>query len=148
MYSGNEDEDKAAKELRRIDHLLFVTLKYTRTVDVIRSILQKYLNTIGFRVKDHYEFLFEKGKIKEVPIAPVMRIKRLEVIYPKDEKIKVMVDFFIQLKAVLNDDYRAKEEYRKNVTLVTKEREVNIPILKEYVNDVKAFVEHIDSLEE
>ncbi len=31
--------DNAKNEMKRVDHLLFVSLKYTRTVDVIKSVM-------------------------------------------------------------------------------------------------------------
>jgi hypothetical protein len=148
MYArSDDDESKALKELRRIDHLLYVTLKYTRTVDVIRTIISKYLNTLNYRIEDHYVHLFEAGKIKEVPKAPLFRIKNLETLYKKDKIVKDLVDFYMMLRETFTAEYRSKEEYRKNVALVTKEREVNIAILKEYVIVVKEFVEHVDTLE-
>jgi hypothetical protein len=146
MYARDEDEDLAQKELRRIDHLLFVTLKYTRTVDVIRSIIEKYINTINYKVEDYYRILFEKGKIKNIPPAPIMKIKQLEQIHPKDDTVKDIVDFYMMLKMTINAEYRSKEEYRKNVTLVTKDREINIATLKDYVEIVKEQVVYIDQL--
>ena len=50
------------------------------------------------------------------------------------------------LKQTFNSEYRAKEEYRKNVTLVTKDKEINIPMLKEYVQIVNKYVDYLDSL--
>ena len=75
-----------------------------------------------------------------------MRMKKLEHIHSKDPKVKDMVDFYILLKLIYNADFKTKEEYRKNVTLVTKDKEINIAMLKDYVNIVKYYVNYIDEL--
>ena len=141
-----QEEDLAREELKRIDHLIFVTLKYTRTVDIIRTIIGKLILTLDHQTAKYYSILLEKEKIKEIPPVPLMRMKNLEHIYPKDNKIKDIIDFYVQLKAIFNADFKAKEEYRKNVTLVTKGKEINIPMLKEYADTTKDYTLYIDAL--
>ncbi|HIH15120.1 MAG: hypothetical protein QT08_C0011G0016 [archaeon GW2011_AR17] len=141
-----QDEEPAREELKRIDHLIFVTLKYTRTVDIIRTIIGKFILTLDHQTEKYYSMQLEKGKIKEIPRVPLMRMKKLEQIHIKDTKIKDMVDFYVQLKAIYNADFKAKEEYRKNVTLVTKGKEINIAMLKDYVETTKDYVNYIEEL--
>lgn len=140
------DEDPAREELKRIDHLIFVTLKYTRTVDIIRTIIGKFILTLDLQTEKYYNVQYEKSKIKEIPPIPLMRIKKLEQIHSKDSKVKDLVDFYVELKSIFNADFKAKEEYRKNVTLVTKGKEINIAMLKDYVNTTKEHVNYIDEL--
>ena len=73
-------------------------------------------------------------------------MKKLESLYPKDSTVKDIIDFYVQLKAIYNADFKAKEEYRKNVTLVTKGKEINIAMLKEYVDVTKEYVKYLDTL--
>lgn len=147
MHEHDEESgDMARNELKRIDHLIFVTLKYTRTVDVIKAIIGKFINALDLKVEDYYNNLFEKEKITRIPPVALVRVKKLEEMYPEDEKVKSFVDFYVQLKQVYNAEYRAKEEYRKNVTMVTKVKEINIAILKEYVEYVKDYITYIDGL--
>lgn len=35
----------AVEELKRVDHLIYVSLKYTRTVDVIRSVINRLIES-------------------------------------------------------------------------------------------------------
>ncbi len=140
------EEDLAKEELRRIDHLVFVTLKYTRTVDVIRTIIAKFILALDYRVSEYHEHLLENRKIDSIPPAPLMRLKNLEKVHPKDQTVKDIVDFYMMLKQVNNTEFKAKEEYRKNVTLVTKDKEVNINTLKEYVEVVKRHLDYIERL--
>ena len=43
-----ESLQDAKEELKRIDHLIYVTLKYTRTVDVFLSIIERMINSYEF----------------------------------------------------------------------------------------------------
>ena len=38
--------EPAREEMKRADHLLYVSLKYTRTVDVIKSLIERLFSTI------------------------------------------------------------------------------------------------------
>ena len=141
-----QEEDLAREELKRIDHLIFVTLKYTRTADIIRTIIGKFILTMDHQVERYYDIQFDKGKIKSIPPVPLMRIKNLEKIHAKDQKIKDMLDFYTRLKLIYNAEFKAKEEYRKNVTLVTKGEEINIAMLKEQVEQIKEYIDYVEQL--
>ncbi|MBT3323770.1 hypothetical protein HN681_05175 [archaeon] len=141
-----EDEDPAKGELKRIDHLVFVTLKYTRTVDVIRTIIEKFIAALDFKIEDYYNHLFENGKVARIHPVALVRAKNLEKELPKDKTVKDIVDFYVHLKKVYNAEYRAKEEYRKNVTLVTHEEDINIPRLKEYSELLKDYIIYFEEL--
>lgn len=139
-----EEETLAYEELKRIDHLIFVTLKYTRTADIIRTIVGKFILALDLETEKFYEIRFEDKKIKSIPPVPLMRMKNLETLYPKDEKMKDAIDFYVHLKSIFNAEYKSKEEYRKNVTLVTKGGEINIAMLKEYLEKTRNCVNYID----
>jgi len=138
------EEDLAKEELKSVDHLIYVTLKYTRTADIIRNIIGKFILVLDHETEKYYQFQFEKGKEKEIPSLPLMRIKKLEATHPKDPKIKDLTDFYIHLKQIYNAEYRSKEEYRKNVTLVTKDQEINIAKLRDYLENTRGFVEYLN----
>jgi hypothetical protein len=147
MHEHDEESgDLARNELKRIDHLIFVTLKYTRTVDVIKGIIGKYINALDLKVEDYYNHILEKKEIDRIPPVALVRVRKLEDMYPDDEKVKSFVDFYVLLKQVYNAEYRAREEYRKNVTMVTKVKDINIAILKEYVEYVKEYITYVDGL--
>jgi len=140
------EEDNSLNELKRVDHLIYVTLKYTRTVDVIRTIIEKLIDTLNHKTIDIYEFQIDKKKVTTVPHVPLVRMKHIEKFYPKDKEVKNIVDFYVLLKKIYNAEYRAKEEYRKNVTLVTKDEEVNIEMLKNYYQLTQDYVEYLNKL--
>ncbi len=139
-------ESRALDELKKVDHLVFVTLKYTRTVDIIVGAVERMIATLNFQFEDTLMALREAGKIPEIPAAPVMRTKLLERLFPKDRELKNIIDFYYRLKKISVGEFRKKEEFRKNVALVSKEGEVNIETLKGYVADMKNYINYLDGL--
>ncbi len=140
------EDSEAQKEIRRIDHLLFVTLKYTRTVDIIRSIIEKCILALNHQTDEYYDIMVEKKKMDSSPKVPLVKIKKLEEMYPEDKIVKDIVDYYVMLKKLINSEYRAKEEYRKNVTLVTPSYEVNIEKLKEFAVTTRDYVNYLNAL--
>ena len=63
-----EHDSDARQELKRADHLLYVTLKYTKTTDVIKNAIRRLINACDYAIIDILERLKEKKKIDEVPI--------------------------------------------------------------------------------
>ena len=43
-----ESFELAVQELKRVDHLFWVSLKYTRTVDVIKNVIDRLISCVGF----------------------------------------------------------------------------------------------------
>jgi len=139
-------ESRALDELKKVDHLVFVTLKYTRTVDIIVGAVERMIVTLNLQFEDTLLALREAGKIPEIPAAPVMRTKLLERLFPKDRELKNIIDFYYKLKKISVGEFKKKEEFRKNVALVSKEGEVNIETLKGYVADMKNYINYLDGL--
>ncbi len=140
------DSANALDELKKVDHLVFVTLKYTRTVDIIRSAIDRMIITLNVQILETLEKLKEAGKVPVVPPAPVMRTQILEKLYPKDKELKDIIDFYYKLKKMYIGEYKKKEEFRKNVALVTKDDEVNIEALKDYVSRMKKYINYLQEL--
>lgn len=141
-----EEIDNAVSELRKIEHLVYVTLKYTRTVDIIRDVIKRLIICLDYQIDDILGYLKEKEKIKSVPQTPLQKIKLIEETYLKDKKIKDFVDFYYMLKKAYNSEYKKKEEFRKNVALVTKEVEIGIERLTNLAKQTKGHVEYLKGL--
>ena len=91
----------ARQELKRIDHSVYVSLKYTRTVDVIRNILQRMVNTFGFGSTALLKFAVEQGKIGEFPKSMLLRAELVRGLYTGEEfseELRDMIDFFLLLR--------------------------------------------------
>ena len=126
-------EENAEEELKRADHLIYVTLKYTKTVDVIRNTIHRLINSMDFVVMEVLTYL----RVKNMSDVPRMRMEQL---IEKIPKLKEYADFYFMLRRIYNSKFDCKEEYRKNVTLLTEEGDVNIETLKEFFTKAKRFV--------
>ncbi len=144
-----EELDDAEHELKRADHLVYVTLKMTRTADVIKNTIKRLINACDTIIIEALTFAKEKKKIKYVALTPTSRYEDLEKLI-KDKRIKDYIKFYNLLKKIDRAEYSKRNEYRKNVTLMAiqapgKFIDVDIPIIVEYYNKTKEFVSFIRS---
>jgi len=137
--------DNAKNELRRAEHLLYVSLKYTRTVDVIRSIIERLINSLDNGIDALLEKVKRRRKTLEIPNTPRQKSELVKELYSKNEKIVKMMDFYLRLRDILQAKYSRREEYRRHVTMVSNVGgeivEVKIDTLHEYYDKVKEFIE-------
>jgi hypothetical protein len=143
-----DERDSATEELKRVDHLIFVTLKYTRTVDIIRNVLKRLQSALDFAAIEMLEWAMENGKIDSVPKAPLLRLQYLKKLFPQDKQIVEIVDFYMMIRQIVLSEYKKKEEYRKNVAMVTKEHEINIEKLRQLAEETKSYVKYLKTLME
>ncbi|MFH1276404.1 MAG: hypothetical protein ABIH82_04805 [Candidatus Woesearchaeota archaeon] len=108
----------AREELKRLEHIIYVTLKYTRTVDVLINALQRLVDIYDLII----EAMLEKAKADELisvlPKSPALRVTRLGETYPTEEKLKIYLTFYTFIKNLLNSPYTKREEFRRHVTFV------------------------------
>jgi hypothetical protein len=144
-------DNLAEEELKRADHLLYVSLKYTRTSEVIKSVIERLVSAQEISIKELLENLKLKKKIKEIPSSPRAKTDLLlEKI--KDKNFTEFIDFHARLKRILKAEYKGKEEFRKNVTLIALDStgiiaEVKVENLKEYFQKTKDFVQYLKEIE-
>ncbi|MBS3108802.1 hypothetical protein J4409_02925 [Candidatus Woesearchaeota archaeon] len=139
-----EDIESARGELQRAEHLIYVTLKYTRTGDVMKSIVERLIDSMNYSITDMLEFTKHKNKIKEFPASDMAKFELLKVILKKiilkDKNLKKYLDLYLLLKKVSKTPVTSvREEYRKNLTLIADDIEIDMSTIVEYYNDVKEF---------
>jgi len=139
-------EGNAMDELKRVDHLIFVTLKYTRTVDIIRNVLQRLVSAMDCEVNDVLEHFKHVGKISSIAAVPLVRCKMLEDVFPKNKEVIDFIDFYYKMRKIIQSDYKKKEEYRKNVALVTQKMEIDIEKLKFFAEKTKKYIYYLEEL--
>jgi hypothetical protein len=109
---------EAREELKRLEHIIYVSLKYTRTVDVIINALNRLVGIYDLLV----EALLEKAKgenlIEALPKSPALSAKRLGETYPEDIFLHKHLKFYSFLKTILNMEHKKFREYRRHVALV------------------------------
>lgn len=116
----NESLLEAREELKRLEHIIYVTLKYTRTVDVIRNALNHLINTSDFIILALLEDAKEKKLLAETPKSPSLKSTLVLKIYPTDKTLLKFITFYAFLRDTLNAKYLKREEYRRHVTMVVK----------------------------
>lgn len=128
-------ENSAEEEIKRADHLIYVTLKYTRTIDVIKNIIKRLITAYDYAMQELLQYL----RIKPSSI-PLIRAKQLK---KKKTSLKGEVEFYLYLRKLDKAHYTKREEYRKHVTMITKYAEIDIPTLEEYFKRTKEFVSFV-----
>jgi len=127
------------------DHLLYVSLKYTKTCDVIMNLLLRWgkmIETCMIRILKDAK---NKGKIKEVSNNVMGQISEIKKLLKKDKNSLDTIEFFMMLRKIEGLKCERIGEFRKNVTLrVTfrgKEIDINLEKLKEYASMLEEFIE-------
>lgn len=139
-------EENAREELKRADHLLYVTLKYIRTADVIKNTVKRLISALDFSIQEALEILKSKKKLKEVPRTALLRAELLD---EKRKEFRDAMDFYFMLRKIDAADYTGKEEFRKGVAMISeinsKEKIiVDIATLKKYFERTIQIVQEIE----
>ena len=130
------------EELKRADHLIYVSLKYTRTCDIMKNAMKRLINAFEMSMYAYLEDLRKEKKIKEVPGT----IKERAILVKKlvGNPVNKYMALYNLLKKIDKAEYSAKEEFRKNVTFTTKNTptpiEVKVVNLYQYLEITKEFV--------
>lgn len=140
---------EAKEELKRADHLIHITLKYTRTTDVIISILQRFVSAIEAEMKDILEIAKEKKHITQIEPSPKLKTQQLRKLFKNSEEINILIDFYFLLRRIIKAEHSKKDEFRKNITLYAIDdsgifAEINAETIKEYFKKVEDLINYMD----
>ncbi|MGV8151306.1 MAG: hypothetical protein ACP5NV_06285 [Candidatus Woesearchaeota archaeon] len=145
----DEAIDNAVEELKRVDHSIFVSLKYTRTVDILENILT--------RMVDCYENLFlallkyakDHKMVGDIPATPKERVTLIKDVY-KEQEIHDNIDLYLLLKAMIKANFSRENEYRRHVAMraiiAGREEIININIISRYYEFLTSFFHMVDNL--
>ncbi len=139
MYEDQVDSPE--EELKRADHLVFVSLKYTRTCDIMRNAIKRMIAAFELIMKEHLEYLRKNKDIVDVPNNVKERSIMVKNILGNSGK-KYLILYNL-LKKIDKAECSAVEEFRKNVTLKTKTTkpiEVKVENLYTYLDVTREFV--------
>jgi hypothetical protein len=145
-----ESLEDAREELKRVDHLIYVSLKYTRTVDVLLNVIKRLIDAYDFAIDAILSYAEEKGMLQEeVPNNPLSRADLVLRTF-QDPIIKDNMELYLLFRKLVKADYERFNEYRRHVTLKTvidkRDIEIKIDNVTEYYNIIKEFVKYIDNL--
>jgi hypothetical protein len=138
------------REKKRAEHLLYVSLKYTKTCDVILNLMERWEHMIELCI----ELLFRKAKkkrlISKIPTAPKAREEQIMRLF-KDDTVQRTVRLYNFFRRVPGLDKMKEHEFRKNVTLriidFGREIEINMDKLKEWNELLESFIKLVRHVE-
>ncbi|MEM3127076.1 MAG: hypothetical protein QW331_03350 [Candidatus Woesearchaeota archaeon] len=111
----NEHFENAVEEMKRVDHLIYVSLKYTRTVDVIRNTLIRIIASFDEAINA----LLKHSGVEDLPTVPKAKVDLIRQKYP-DKQMDAFMTFYQYLRKLMRSDFDRREEYRRHVTMITK----------------------------
>ncbi len=136
--------EEADREIRRVDHLIYVSLKYTRTVDILKSAVQRIIDAYDAAILALLKFLKEGGRIDEIPKSPGLRVTNLKGCFTEEPLFLDFFEHYLQMREILRSDFDRREEFRRHVTMISKLKgkmvEITIDSITEDYKKVKTFV--------
>lgn len=136
--------EKIIKEKISADHLLYVSLKYTKTCDVIINLLLRWKIMIELAMEKLVEDAKKAKKWKPIPDAPRAKLVQLKKIYASDALISEVLGLYEMFKEIESLEKIRENEFRKGVNLkVTYNNgvvNVNLDKLKEYSIVLEKFI--------
>ena len=130
-------------EMKAAQHLLYVSLKYTKTGDVILNLMYRWKQMIEHAVDTMLEKARKKKLVKEVPVAPKLKIALLAQLLKKEPVVIETLHLYSFFRRVNTLEHIKEHEFRKNVALrVIDDTEVVIDVekLKEWQALLENFI--------
>ena len=139
--------EEIIKEKISADHLLYVSLKYTKTCDVIINLLSRWKNMID-KGMDRLVLKAEKDKKwKPIPDAPRARVVQLKKLYENSPEVMKTLNLYELFRDLDSLEKVRENEFRKGVNLkVTYKGEIiniNLIQLKEYAEILERFISYL-----
>ncbi|MBS3086574.1 hypothetical protein J4422_02630 [Candidatus Pacearchaeota archaeon] len=126
------------------DHLLYVSLKYTKTCDVIINLLIRWRKMIETSINEILKHAKKKKKIPSVPLNPVGKIETVQKLFKKDANFLEVIEMYEMFRKIEELRKERIGEFRKNVTLKVfyrgEEISINLEKLKIYAERLEKFI--------
>jgi len=138
--------EKIIKEKISADHLLYVSMKYTKTCDVMINLLQRWKIMMDYAFDALLDKAKKKKMIKKIPNAPKLRIDAIRETFADEEAVMEALKEYMMFKLIMVLNNTKEGEFRKGVCLrVTyqgKEIAINLDKLKEYSEILERFINY------
>lgn len=139
--------EKIMKEKISADHLLYVSLKYTKTCDVILNLIRRWTVMIEDSIVGLLEQLKKKKKIKTIPAAPRQKMELVREQFKKVPEVMNAIDLYNFFKKIDNLRTIRESEFRKDVRLKIYDNQteiiINLDKLKEYCAILESFISYV-----
>jgi len=142
----NEMEDMIQEKISA-DHLLYVSLKYTKTCDVIINLILRWNTMIERMIDEILKRAKKKKKISSIPENPTIKIEVMRKIFKKDKNVQEVMDTYEMFRKIEELRKERSGEFRKNVTLKVfyrgEEININLEMLKIYAEMLEKFISNM-----
>lgn len=126
------------------DHLLYVSLKYTKTCDVIINLLLRWSKMIETSINVILQHAKTKKKISSIPSNPIGKIEQIKKLFKRNREFIEVIEMYEMFRKIRELRKERIGEFRKNVTLKVfyKGEEININLeqLKIYADKLEKFI--------
>ncbi len=141
--------DQGFEELKRVDHLIFVSLKYTRTVDVIKSVLDRMILAFDSAIAALLNQKKQEDPELDIPTTPIKRGELVKSMYTQ-QIIQDGMELYLLLRKIARAEYQRESEYRRHVTMkvIIEGEEINVDIDKtvELYEQIKEFMSFVSKM--
>ncbi len=135
------------KEKTSADHLLYVSMKYTKTCDVMLNLLERWKSMIEMSIDALLDKIKKKKIITALPVAPKMKVLTLRDAFKKEPIVLETLDIYEFFKKIPDLEKIRESEFRKNVCLKIlesgKEIRIDMDKLKEYSEALERFIKFV-----
>jgi len=142
--------EKLIQEKISADHLLYVSLKYTKTADVIINLIKRWRSMIELGTDLLLKQAKKKKVIKSIPTNPRPKIETAKEAYKKNKEVLDAIGLFEFFKRAENAEKQRENEFRKNITLKILDQgkwiDINVDKLKEYSNILENFISQVKQI--
>ncbi|MEK6890769.1 MAG: hypothetical protein AABX03_01395 [Nanoarchaeota archaeon] len=139
--------DRIIKEKISADHLLYVSLKYTKTSEVIVNLILRWTTMIEYAFDGMLDHMKKKKMIKSIPISPKQKLDLLRDYFKKEPIIIKTLDLYEMFRRIEELTKESEGEFRKNVALKVSYRgeivKINLDKLKEYSMTLERFINYL-----
>ena len=136
--------EKIIKEKISADHLLYVSMKYTKTCDVMINLIKRWKIMMDYAFDALLEKAKKNKKIKSIPGAPKLKLDLLRKKFQKNPEVIEALDEYLMFKLIETLPKTKESEFRKGVCLTVTYKWEEIPInldkLKEYSEIIERFI--------
>jgi len=142
----SENLEEIIKEKISADHLLYVSLKYTKTCDVMINLLKRWKIMIEYSIEGLLGKAKKKKKIKKIPTAPKIKVDTIKKIFKRQEEVTEAIALYEMFKLIDILKKTKAHEFRKGVclTIMYKGKEIRVDLdkLKEYAEILERFINY------
>ena len=129
------------------DHLFYVSLKYTKTCDVIVNLIHRWKIMIERSIDALLKHAKRKKMTKTIPSNPIGKIELTKKLFKKQEIVMTTIGMYEMFRKINDLKQEREGDFRKNVNLRVfyKGDEININMdkLKEYGSNLEKFISYV-----